>query len=779
MAAPFHFRHFAGSLQLQIDDFRALRRAMELPEPLWVATACPTHSLQADARFLAFMDGDNNGRIRVEEVKAAVAWVAEQLSDYDGVDQRSDRLLLAHLSPAAHRLKETAQILLESQHAVDRSSIELAQVRSSEVSLKRASVNGDGILSPDTMADATVAQLLGAVLACMPAKVNRSGKPGVDRQMLENFRRRRAQALALLQQRSEVMVWGEKSEELTGRILRLKERLDEYFLQCRLVASQPGAAVAFQLQPSQMDALLGDAVALRRWLDALPVAPPEPTGVLRWDRLLRGPTFEDLHALRAGLSLDDLSEPHWRELCARAATIQAWQQAHDAEPLCALPALESLGDTVVSAAIARAEADLAHRDNLAALDALEKLLLYQKWLLTFANSFIAMTDLYDPQKTALFEYGRMVIAGRNFRLAVRVPDHEAHVKVAENASMCLAYVRVQGKGEDYEVVVPITAGTSEGISVGKRGLFYDLRGREFDAIITHVVSQPVSLWEAMTQPFLRIGHFVRSRVEEFAEQGEKKFDQGLSSFWQQTTSAGTGAAAEGGEGGLAGDGTPAVSPPTVSKPAFGGMVAAGGVAFAAISSSVAFVVTQLKSVTPVELIQGGVAVVIIVMVPSGLLGWLKIRRRNLAVVLEGSGWAMNDSLILTRPLGNLFTRRPAVPKGSTVESMDWVRQALNLRQRLTEDRDVSEVREGALILVVVLLLLLLGVVSYWNRVAPMLGLPALVEELTVEPVVPERDVLPMQSPGAPDVSSTPLPSPEPQSSAPPASSPAGPAGPPP
>lgn len=738
MAAPFHFRHFAGSLQLQIDDFGALRRAMELPEPLWVATACPTHSLQADARFLKFMDSDNNGRIRVEEVKAAVAWLAAQLSDYHGVDERSDRLLLAHLSPAAATLKETAQILLESQNAVDRSAIDLGQVRSSEASLQRASVNGDGILAPDTITDTTVAGLLHAVLSCMPPKLNRSGKPGVDQEMLSDFRSRRAQAIELLRQRSAVMFWGDRSEELAGRIMSLKDRLEEYFLQCRLVASQPAAASAFQLQPAQMDLLLGDTAALRRWLHALPVAPPEPTGLLRWDRLLRGRNYEELLALRADLSLPDLTEVRWRELCAQAAMVMQWRKAHDAEPLCALPGLESYDEAAFSAAFAAANADLAHRDNLVALDSLEKLILFQKWLLTFANSFIAMTDLYDPQRTALFEYGRLVVAGRNFRLAVRVPDHDAHVKVAENASMCLAYVRVEGKDTDYEVVVPITAGTAEGIHAGKRGLFYDLDGREFDAIITHVVSQPVSLWEAMTQPFLRIGSFVRARVEEFAEQGESKVDEGLSSFWKQTTAGGREAAD--GEGQVAPAPEVAVAAPssTQSRPVIGGMVAAGGVAFAAISSSVAFVVTQLKSVTPVELIQGGVAVVLIVMVPSGLLGWLKIRRRNLAVVLEGSGWAMNDSLILTRPLGSLFTRRPAVPKGSTVERLDWVKQALTLRQRMTEDRDVSEVREGALIFVIVLLLGVLGIVSYWNRVAPRIGLPAIVEELTVEPTVTEN-----------------------------------------
>jgi hypothetical protein len=67
-----------------------------------------------------------------------------------------------------------------------------------------------------------------------------------------------------------------------------------------------------------------------------------------------------------------------------------------------------------------------------------------------------------------------------------------------------------------------------------------------------------------------------------------------------------------------------------------------------------------------------------VMLPSGLLGWLKLRKRNLALLLEGSGWALNDRLNLTPDLAVLITRRPRLPKNATVDRTDVLRSALVL-----------------------------------------------------------------------------------------------------
>lgn len=212
---------------------------------------------------------------------------------------------------------------------------------------------------------------------------------------------------------------------------------------------------------------------------------------------------------------------------------------------------------------------------------------------------------------------------------------------------------------------------------------------EYDATVMQVLLQPVSLWEAMTQPFTRIMAFIEQKVSEFAAIGDKKLDEGVSAVWNN------------------------VVQPTGSTVHLG-MVAAGGVALAALSSSLVFVVAQLQQLTLLGFLQTLASMALLVMVPAGLLAALKLRRRNLAVILEGSGWALNDRLLLNAELGRLLTRRPRRPQNTLIATKDRVNEALQLRQKEFLDDNVDTAREGTLILVVLGLMLFLVVSSNWE-----------------------------------------------------------------
>ena len=60
----------------------------------------------------------------------------------------------------------------------------------------------------------------------------------------------------------------------------------------------------------------------------------------------------------------------------------------------------------------------------------------------------------------------------------------------------------------------------------------------------------------------------------------------------------------------------------------------------------------------------------IVVISSGLLGYLKLRARDMSAMLEAAGWAVNFRMKLTRRLGRLFTRRPGLPKDAVREHRD-------------------------------------------------------------------------------------------------------------
>jgi hypothetical protein len=96
-------------------------------------------------------------------------------------------------------------------------------------------------------------------------------------------------------------------------------------------------------------------------------------------------------------------------------------------------------------------------------------------------------------------------------------------------------------------------------------------------------------------------------------------------------------------------------------------LAMGGLAVAAVGSSVAFIAHQLKALTLSDVISIIALGFLAVALPSGFVGWLKLRRRNLAELLEGSGWALNDRLRLTPNLTARITQTPSRVVGSQLE----------------------------------------------------------------------------------------------------------------
>ncbi|WP_375760194.1 kinesin [Corallococcus exercitus] len=705
--AQLVYRRYGGSLQVDIPDFNTLTEAVRIPATQWMALACPMEGIACDPRFLALMDADGNRRIRVEELRAAVDWTAARLKDRKGADAGSDVLELAALSDTASNLKGAAELVLRTLNAPDTTRLSLEQLRTSDKALRDAGKNGDGIIAPVSLPE-RLRPLAQSIIAAFPPLTNRAGLAGVDVGLVKRFREERAALLTHLGGRDAVFTWGTASLEQAKRVHDVAPLLEGYFVQCRLVAAQPEAAASLRLRADRVEGALGDLGAMGKAANELPIAPPDPSGVLVWARLYRGAGYEKLEAFHQEVAtplLGDgvkLTDTAWRELSAKAEAILGWQAKRDASALHAVAdTLGAVSDEDLDAIEAVSREDLSLKPTLDVIAELERLVLYQRWLLVFSNNFISMPSLYLPKRRALMEKGTLILAGRKYTLSVLVTDRAAHSALTGQGTTCILYVKVMPRdaADAYEVAVPVTAGRSTELVVGKRGVFYDVDGKESDAIVTQVVRQPVSLWESMTMPFMRIGAFITSKVEGLAASGEKDFDASLESGYKQTVTAPPPSSAPAP--------APAGAAPSAAPAGGGiaGVLAAGGIAFAALGSSLAFILTQVKSLTLVDVITAATILAIVVMAPAGLLGWLKLRRRNLALLLEGSGWALNDRLMLTRGVATLITRKPKLPKGARVDHVDLVRGAL----RHTQDDDEAErMSLGARLGLTLLILFVLG-----------------------------------------------------------------------
>jgi len=168
----------------------------------------------------------------------------------------------------------------------------------------------------------------------------------------------------------------------------------------------------------------------------------------------------------------------------------------------------------------------------------------------------------------------------------------------------------------------------------------------------HIIENPISLAEALLAPFLRLGRMLTGKIESITAEAEKKFDSKASTAMNQATAA---PAAKGGLGGST-----------------GGMLLGAGVAIAALGSALAYITRTLAQTPPLAIIIGVLIAVLVVMVPISIVAYLKLRRRDVSAILEGSGWAINARMRLTRKQGKFFSECPRYPEGSKgIARLSW------------------------------------------------------------------------------------------------------------
>jgi hypothetical protein len=237
-----------------------------------------------------------------------------------------------------------------------------------------------------------------------------------------------------------------------------------------------------------------------------------------------------------------------------------------------------------------------------------------------------------------------------------VDDPGRHALLASLSQACLAYcdcVRRKDK-EKRSIVAAVTGGDTDNLMVGRNGVFYDRKGDDWDARITRVVENPISVRQAFWAPYKRLIRFIEERLAKQANEA----DEAASKKMEEETAAG--AAAEAKEGAkkaaaVDDDGDSKIDIGTVA--AIG--VAVGGIA--AFLSSVIATVLGLGVWMPL----GFLALVMAVSGPSMLIAWLKLRTRNIGPLLDANGWAVNAFARINVPFGGALTAVAELPKGAS------------------------------------------------------------------------------------------------------------------
>ena len=255
------FFRAGGFDQVKLETGEDLMSLDQLDQKLWVALACPTTGLEFDAKTLAMIDSDKDGRIRVPELIAAVKWAGNCLKNPNDLLKSSPDLRLEAINdatPEGKQLLDSARHILVSLGKPDAKSISLEDTADTSRIFAQNLYNGDGIVPVDSARDDATKGLIADIIACLGSETDRSGKPGINQAKVDQFFAE-AQAFSDWHKKAETdptirpLNGGTDLAAATFKVM--KPKIDDYFARCRLAAFDPRALNALNREEKEYLAL--------------------------------------------------------------------------------------------------------------------------------------------------------------------------------------------------------------------------------------------------------------------------------------------------------------------------------------------------------------------------------------------------------------------------------------------------------------------------------------------------------------------------------------------
>lgn len=677
MSTPsMRFFRAGGFDQVRIETGAEILALDQLDQKLWVALACPVEGLEFDPRTLRMLDRDNDGRVRAADILAEIGWLRTVLKDPEELVRQGDDLALAAINPES---KEGARVLASARRILanlgrgEREAITLADALDTENIFNATSFNGDGVVPVAAAGEDQAAALIEEIIACLGAETDRSGAPGVTQDKVDAF----------FDGVGKLAVWFAAEAGLEGSgagaeaLLAVTEKIDGFFLRCQLAAYRGEAAATLnpgaELLGQLADKGLADSLALLTPLPLAEVAADAALPLTRgvnpaWSAALeafRRQTLEPLLGPKETLTAQD-----WDEVRRRYRPRLDWLAA---KPETAVAALSKERLLAIHAGDGKAAldalvlADVALEEEVSAIQEVERLIRLKLGLHRLVNNFASFQEFYGRKSKAIFLAGTLYLDGRSADLCIRVGTPASHATLAMLSQMYLVYCDCLRKGSDEKmtIVAAFTAGDSDQLMVGRNGVFYSRDGRDWDATIVKIVDHPISLRQAIWSPYKKAAKMINDQIEKLA--ALHSLQSPLAAVQVPAPAAPAAAAPAAPKPAV-----PApVAAPAPAAPAapfdvgrFAGIFAAIGLAVGAIGTALASVVTGFLRLSWWQMPLAVAGLLLAISGPALVIAFMKLRQRNLAPVLDATGWAVNARVRINIPFGGSLTTLAKLPEGA-------------------------------------------------------------------------------------------------------------------
>lgn len=660
------FFRAGGFNQVVISSGADLLNLDQLDQKLWVALACPTTGVEFDKTTLALIDTDKDGRVRAPELIAAAKWAASLLKNPDDLLKGSSTLKPSAINDATPEGKLIANFARQVLGKGDNDEVTFDEAAAAAQTFAAKPFNGDGIVPADSAGDDATKAVIADIINCLGAVTDASGKPGVTQEKVDQFFTEAA-AYCEWWKKAEgdatVLPLGVNTEAAAAAVKAVKAKVEDYFARGRLAAFDPRSVNALNRDEKEYTALgAKDLTSSHADIASLPLAQVGATTPLPLSQGINPAWAGAIAALQANAitpllgAKTVLTEADWSALTGKLAAFDAWNASKvggSIEKIGLARAREILASRAKDALTALIAKDKAEEGNSTAVIGMHRLIHYHRDIAKLCRNFVNFADFYGRKDKAIFQAGTLYLDQRSCELCLSVDDAARHAAMAGMAGTYLAYcdcVR-KGTGEKLSIVAAFTGGDSDNLMVGRNGIFYDRKGRDWDATITKIVDNPISVRQAFWSPYKKLVRMIEERAAKQAAAADADVNAQLTAAANAPAVPATGS--------------------TPGKPAFDpSVVALLSLAIGALATAFAGILGFLGKFEQwqVPLVIAGIMLVI--SAPSMAIAWLKLRKRNLGPILDANGWAVNAKARMNVPFGGALTGVAALPPGATFGATD-------------------------------------------------------------------------------------------------------------
>jgi hypothetical protein len=703
------FFRTGGLDQVSLETGADLLNLEHLDQKLWVALSCPVKGLELDEKTLAMIDSDGDGRIRGPELIAAVKWAAARLKDPGELLKGNAALPLSAINdamPEGKVILSSARQILANVGKKGADAISAADASDTAKIFSASPLNGDGVIPPEATDDPAVQALIKDIIACLGGTADRTGSVGVTAETVEKFFGELAAYIVWVGQSAakDIAVLGESTDAAVAALKAVRGKVEDYFGRCRLAAFDVRATAALNRAEGEYLAIAAkDLKITADEVAGFPLARIEagrPLPLLEGVNPAWAGALAALHKAAVSLVLGagkiSLTEADWAALNAKFTAYETWLGSK------AGSAIEKLGLTRVKeilagpgrAALAALVAqDKALEPEFKAISDVDRLTHYSRDMRALLHNFVNFADFYSRDRWAIFQAGTLYLDSRSTELCLRVDGPNP---LAAMSKIYIAYCTcTRPGGATMTIAACFMQGDSDYLFVGRHGVFYDRQGRDWDAVITSLVDNPISLRQSFWSPYKKFVRLIDEMIAKRAAAADAAANDRLASAAKLVAQADKAAAEK-----AAAEKARAVEPKKMDV----GTVAAIGVGVGAISGALAAIVAGLARIEwwqyPLVLI----GLMLAISLPSVVIAWLKLRQRTLGPILDANGWAINGRVQINIPFGTALTDLAVLPRGAKRSLDDPY-----------EDKAAAAKRRQLILLVVALLLAAVAIRWDHNR----------------------------------------------------------------